>query len=272
MSRKDGGDFVTSLYLGSRAFAIGPKVFAPSLDTCVALEHVDLNFPWEEFRLPYPSLVVEYPKSWAARMVQAYGLRHTPVAAMIGEVGPDQVHVWVRHAGRGELHGVLTNRPEYRTVEDIMAGARGIWATHGGPGGCQPVSQGEKVLKRVTVNLAVLLSHCGTKELGWADPDGRARHERKRGRRGEALALGDLVRVEPSETIPVFTVSRLREGAGEAAGTHNSPRPHWRRGHWRMQPHGEGRLLRRQVFIAPIFVCGDGERIDPSDYPLRYEE
>ena len=46
----------------------------------------------------------------------------TPVAAMIGQVGPDQVHLWVRHAEGGELHGTMTNRPEYRTVEDIMAG------------------------------------------------------------------------------------------------------------------------------------------------------
>jgi hypothetical protein len=39
-----------------------------------------------------------------------------------------------------------------------------------------------------------------------------------------------------------------------------------------MQPYGEGRLLRRQVFIAPVFVCGNGEDIDPSQFPVRYEE
>ena len=136
-----------------------------------------------------------------------------------------------------------------------------------------PVSHGEQILKRVTVNLAVLLSHCGTKELGWADPEGRARHERKRGRRGATLALGDLVRVVPAEPIPLFTVTKLTPaGSGPAVGTHNSPRPHWRRGHWRMQPVGEGRLARRQVFIAPVFVCGDNDQIDPGDYPVRYEE
>jgi hypothetical protein len=39
-----------------------------------------------------------------------------------------------------------------------------------------------------------------------------------------------------------------------------------------MQPFGEGRACRRQVFIAPVFVCGDREDIDPSHYPVRYEE
>jgi hypothetical protein len=39
-----------------------------------------------------------------------------------------------------------------------------------------------------------------------------------------------------------------------------------------MQPCGEGRTLRRQVFIAPVFVCGDREDINPSQYPVRYEE
>lgn len=272
LSRKDGGDFITSTYIGSRAFAIGPKVFSPSLETCVALEHVDLNFPWSEFRLPYPSLIVEFPRAWVGRMRQAYGLRQTPVAAMIGQVGPAQVHLWVRHAEGGELHGTMTDRPEYRTVEEVMRAHEEHGHRTAAPAGAVPVSPGEQILKRVTVNLAVLLSHCGTKELGWSDPEGRGRHERKRGRRGQALVHGDLMRVGPANPIKVFTVTTSRSRPDEATATHASPCPHWRRGHWRMQPCGEGRSCRRQVFIAPVFVCGDTEDIDPSQYPVRYEE
>lgn len=272
LSRKEGGDLVTSIYIGSRAFATGPKVFSPASETCVALEQVDLNFPWSDLRLPYPSLVVEFPRAWAARMVQAYGLSRTPVAAMIGQVGPDQVHLWIRNEGRGELHGTMTNRPEYGTVEDIMRAHEEAGRLTAAPAGAAPVSHGERVLKRVTVNLAVLLSHCGTKELGWADPEVRLRHERKRGRRGDALAQGGLMRVGPSAPIKVFAVQRSRSRSGEAMGSNASPSPHWRRGHWRRQPCGEGRTRRRHVFIAPVFVCREKEDLDPSQYPVRYEE
>lgn len=272
LSRKDGGDFITSTYIGSKAFAVGPKVFSPSLETCAALEHVSLDFPWSEFRLPYPSLVVEFPRAWAERIVRSYGLEQTPVAAMIGKVGPDQVHLWVRHAEGGELRGTTTNRHEHRSVEEIMRAHEDHGSRKAASARAVPISQGERLIKRVTVNLAVLLAHCGTKELGWVDAGARFRHERGRGRRGAALAHGDLMRVGQADPIKVFSVVKSRSGPDEAMGANAGPGPHWRRGHWRMQPCGEGRTLRRRVFIAPAFVCGDMEDIDPSRYSVRYEE
>lgn len=37
---------------------------------------------------------------------------------------------------------------------------------------------------------------------------------------------------------------------------HNSPRPHLRRGHFKMVAHGAGRVERKQVWIDPCFVMG----------------
>lgn len=34
---------------------------------------------------------------------------------------------------------------------------------------------------------------------------------------------------------------------------------HWRRGHWRLQPHGAGRSLRKRVWIMPVLVRPDKE-------------
>jgi len=38
------------------------------------------------------------------------------------------------------------------------------------------------------------------------------------------------------------------------AGTHASPRLHWRRGHFRMQAHGPHFSLRKQIWIEPVLV------------------
>ena len=38
------------------------------------------------------------------------------------------------------------------------------------------------------------------------------------------------------------------------SATRGASSPHWRRGHWRMQPHGPGRTLRKRVRIAPQFI------------------
>lgn len=43
---------------------------------------------------------------------------------------------------------------------------------------------------------------------------------------------------------------------------------HWRRGHWRHQPHGEGRRLRKLIWIMPTMV-GHDEKPSPKVYIVR---
>ena len=37
-------------------------------------------------------------------------------------------------------------------------------------------------------------------------------------------------------------------------GTHASPRPHWKRGHYKRQPYGKGRLQIKTIWVEPYFV------------------
>jgi hypothetical protein len=45
---------------------------------------------------------------------------------------------------------------------------------------------------------------------------------------------------------------RLRREPG--VGSHAAPRMHWRNGHWRRQPYGEGATLRKLIWIEPVLV------------------
>ena len=47
---------------------------------------------------------------------------------------------------------------------------------------------------------------------------------------------------------------RYRVASAAPAGTHASPRMHWRRGHIRNQPFGTGRTQRRLLWIEPMLV------------------
>jgi hypothetical protein len=52
-------------------------------------------------------------------------------------------------------------------------------------------------------------------------------------------------------------------------GTGHGVAAHWRRGHFRMQPHGAGNQLRRLVFIAPVLIHAEhlqGEVPAPKSY------
>ena len=46
-------------------------------------------------------------------------------------------------------------------------------------------------------------------------------------------------------------------GSEYLGGSHSSPRMHWRRGHWRHQPHGPQLTLRKDIWLEPMMVKAD---------------
>jgi hypothetical protein len=50
---------------------------------------------------------------------------------------------------------------------------------------------------------------------------------------------------------------RIVTEGGEHLGEHVSPRMHWRRGHYRLQPYGESRSQRRLIWINPTLIAAD---------------
>jgi hypothetical protein len=51
-------------------------------------------------------------------------------------------------------------------------------------------------------------------------------------------------------------------------GTHATPRLHWRRGHLRNQAHGQGRTLRKIIWLEPVLV-GMNEAVRQPKLPVR---
>lgn len=69
-------------------------------------------------------------------------------------------------------------------------------------------------------------------------------------RRKEASALS-----ADSYAIVRLVGSEVTDGVGR--GTHGSLRTHWRRGHWRLQRHGEGLSQSKRIWIKPVMVGSD---------------
>lgn len=85
---------------------------------------------------------------------------------------------------------------------------------------------------------------------------------------GEMLVRGRTTKEKPGKpraVIPdIFSPRWLGEPRPavryfDLGGTHASPVGHWRRGHWRQQPHGEGNKLRRLIWIKPARVNKEDE-------------
>src|SRR5690606_37512686 len=66
-------------------------------------------------------------------------------------------------------------------------------------------------------------------------------------------ALADIESVQFAQEVVV----RDTMGGGlppVGSADPNSPKPHWRRGHWRSHAHGPALSLRKRILIRPVFV------------------
>jgi hypothetical protein len=58
-------------------------------------------------------------------------------------------------------------------------------------------------------------------------------------------------------------IGEQRDKVLSAARWQSHPSTHWRRGHWRNQVHGPGRMLRKLIWVMPVLVGGD-QKHDPE--------
>jgi hypothetical protein len=58
-------------------------------------------------------------------------------------------------------------------------------------------------------------------------------------------------------------IDEQRKLIGASTGSH--PASHWRRGHWRNQPYGEGKSLRKLIWLMPVLVSPNPQNNDPDN-------
>lgn len=67
--------------------------------------------------------------------------------------------------------------------------------------------------------------------------------------------------------LPVHLCGQELQAAPAAGHGDHHVRAHWRRGHWRRQPYGEGRQLRKLIWVMPMIVGGNA---GGDDEPLGH--
>jgi hypothetical protein len=80
----------------------------------------------------------------------------------------------------------------------------------------------------------------------------------ERERRDKVVRKGDNLKEfwTPNYIGRKYLYEKTKESKG---GSHQSPRAHWRRGHYRNQRHGEQRSQTKIIWIEPILVMGENE-------------
>ena len=237
----------------------GVRVYCPTVDECNALSQIELNVPWSAYRQPYDTFVVVLPDGFYDRPVRSDG--SYPVACICRLDAEACVAAFIvccadnekeSHSFTGQY--VWADNPNV-DIEDHWAGLLDVPSEL-----TDTEDEARERIKRIAINACLALTHYGCREIGSANPEYAARLEANlhKKRLPESVARANRAALEAIPTVYGFDQHVKvfdRDGpATGGSGTHDGPKPHWRRGHWAHQAHGPGFSERKLIFRRPVMV------------------
>lgn len=256
----------------SGCLANGPKIFEPGEEQFEAMEHVDVNVPIVDYRQPYPALVVRIPPGCRRRLAEENGLDYKTCPDLLVmhtfETSSGRAIFFgcpfsIAHPGVNDVTYFFQSGPVLTEVEDAI---RTFVPWEGETPASMASANYAAAVARAAVNLMLLLVHYGSKPGPGLDPKAFAKHRSHP--KYERFRHADFQTVLMQQHVVV----RGRDGR-EADGdpTGREVVPHWRRGHWRNQPHGPGLSLTRLTFIRPVLVRADRAVGDVGESSAAYK-
>lgn len=256
---------IQDCFLNGRLMLEGPKIFRPSAEQCAVLERIEPRFSAGEHRQPYPTMVVEFPEAFRAEQT-------------VMAIAPDGKAVQTRPSWITVHHdpslpalvcstlfendfSIARTIHHYSGADATIAGVLGH-SLQAAPGSL-PYSDEEHAVSiactKVAINALTLLCHYGHR-LTPENPNHYARLERylkvaqKRGDdTKERQELAHALQVCDFEhEVVLYDRQSVSRHEGEPTG--RVVRAHWRSGHMRHQPCGEGRRERKLIFIKPVLI------------------
>lgn len=272
-------DVVNSFLLMAlaRSVAGGPKVFQPTLEDCEALENTACTMAFEDYKQPYPVVIIEFPKEYRQKLANLWNVPKGPTHVIVHHE-PEKGFITVNaFFDRNNIISHITPaRPEYKTIEDA------ITYNQDKPG-VRDTGEDFKVAElaqRLAVNFCMVMVLLGVRQVGPLDPASYEKAKKmakgnKNRELGQKLINSTMYKVEFIEQkIKLFEeefVEPKKQNEDSDRGTHASPKPHWRRGHYRQQPCGHQFTLRKLVFIKPILVMAKMFTGDIKDTQVTYK-
>lgn len=255
-------DFVQSVdqltlinfFAASRALANGQKLLRPTYEQCSALEQIELNIAFDDYQQPFPALFVELPEQYRRELTERFGIQ-CPCTALCHHDKPSGYIfcTTVRHEGATGVVVILPPRAGYSTLEEALnvSDAEG-----------NNIEQ-SKLIQRIGLNLCLMLTLTGVRQLGLADPQRIANLRRvangSKRRMEEAerqikQAMPTLITFEQEVSFYIRNPEEVGAVSDEASFTGRKNKPHWRKGFYKMQRFGPGRSQRKLIFIPPVLV------------------
>jgi hypothetical protein len=249
----------------SKSIAGGPKVFQPTMEDCVALENTECTMSFADYKQPYPVVIIEFPAEYKRRLAAMWNCPKGPSHVIVHHE-PEKGFITVNafFDRNNVLSHIAPARPEYKTIEDAITRNRDMPDVRNAADDFKVA----ELAQRLAVNFCMVMVLLGVREVGPLDREAykkakklarrKDRHHKELGRK---LVDSTMFKVEfIQQKIKLYEEEFIQPrqpsecGGGDEESERKSPKPHWRRGHYRQQPFGPQQSQRKLVFIKPVLV------------------
>lgn len=278
IAAQNGVSSLLSCFLRMKIFSEGPKLFSLSTEKCEALENTLLTVPSEEYEQPFPVVIVEFSSDYISNRLVPFDdtdihqylksnnddrkklglperntIYHKPSFAVIHHCSENKMLSMAITMSSGIDITAIVKLTEGDSLDDCFDRDMSEKSSDVE----LDLTAGEFVLCkqifRTMCNLCMLACDFGCNSI--ADPYREKLLKKNNGKYKEINELNALTRpiiYELNQKIKLYEKKSIRIIDSESTG--RDVKPHWRRGHWRMQPYGEKKSLRKRIHIPAVFV------------------
>lgn len=215
--------------------------------TC-APDNLERSWHWPQEPDPCYFMVIsgeQYDKTFGQAMDETYEKKIADLQREIDHPLPDRLQNIPDGRGGMKQMMVTSNSHLRAAVEKKM-----IEAFH---------EVGHKALRLVVNSLCYLSSYPEQVERVWPELPKHVQAQARDKSKGNKKKMESLLEKMGYRPLHFCGLKFVQEHAGIGGGSEESRRQHWRRGHWRNQPFGEGRQQYRLRWIQPMLVNRDPE-------------
>lgn len=250
---KKSPENIVAIYAHSKRISQGRKVFKPTLEQCLAMEQVDLDFPAIDYTQPFNTWEITLPNDYIDTIYHRFENKlpysRIPYRIIMCEA-PNKLFIIleITHDNVDFNHSMLLDQ---EIMENKCARVGTVNPTY------IEETNACIYIKRVCLNFGLLLSN-NPITLTPTDPHLYKKlienlHHRKKEKRTRAhlelMKMPNVINFQQS--VQVYDIECH---PGEKGKSGIEIRPHWRRGYWRNQHHGVKNSQIKKVFIKPVLV------------------
>ena len=238
------GSDAAGLYSANKWLEHGPKIYCPTNELCAMFENIDVNIELKDYSQPFETIFIatDTIKPFIGVICTYEAEREIAIFNLISSNHKHDIVSVLRHREGLAIEESIAKFYHDCTAEEKKDAHR---------------------LLRVTINACLMLSGTEThtefmlakemeRDIGLSNQKGE-KGERAKQRLKRAKKTG-LQEIKP---ITEIRVKKAKPKTEESNTTGVKMRPHWRRGHWVMQPYGPGRTLRKRILRAPVLIHAD---------------